>query len=127
MQSLPSRAELLTAVREFLTSVAVPELSGRSAFHARVAANVLGIVQRELELGASADEGEHRRLRALLDRDGRVDELNDELCHRIRSGELSADDPALIDHLWSTTLDRLSIDQPNYAAYKKAIGSEDAT
>ena len=127
MQSYPTSTELLTAVREFLTGVAMPELSGRSSFHARVAANVLGIVQRELELGAAADERELDRLRALLERDGTVESLNDELCDRIRSGELSADDVSLTDHLWSTTLDKLAIDQPSYAAYKKAIESEDAS
>ena len=127
MQSLPAATELLTAVREFLTDVAMPELSGRSRFHARVAANVLGIVQRELELGAAADEREQGRLRVLQGRDGTVEALNEELCDRIRSGELSAADAALTDHLWSTTLDKLAIDQPNYAAYKKAIQSEDAT
>ena len=53
MQNLPSARELLTAVREFLNNVAMPELSGRARFHARVAANVLGIVERELELGTA--------------------------------------------------------------------------
>ncbi len=127
MQSFPTTTELLSAVREFLTDVAMPELSGRSRFHARVAANVLGIVQRELELGAAVTDREQGRLRALQGGDGTVEALNEELCDRIRSGELSAADAALTDHLWSTTLDKLAIDQPNYAAYKKAIQSEDAT
>jgi hypothetical protein len=43
---------LLDAVREFLTDQVMPATSGQLAFHARVAANVLAIVARELELGA---------------------------------------------------------------------------
>jgi aminoglycoside phosphotransferase (APT) family kinase protein len=48
----PTASELLDAVREFLTGQVMPATTGQLAFHARVAANVLGIVARELELGA---------------------------------------------------------------------------
>jgi hypothetical protein len=48
----PTAGELLDAVREFLTDQVMPATSGQLAFHARVAANVLAIVARELELGA---------------------------------------------------------------------------
>jgi len=44
------------AVREFLTGQVMPACTGQLAFHARVAANVLGIVARELELGAIPSE-----------------------------------------------------------------------
>ncbi len=47
----PTASELLAAVREFLTGQVMPATSGQLAYHARVAANVLGIVTRELELG----------------------------------------------------------------------------
>lgn len=47
----PTASELLEAVREFLTGQVMPASSGQLAFHTRVAANVLGIVARELELG----------------------------------------------------------------------------
>ncbi len=47
----PTASELLEAVREFLTGQVMPATSGQVAFHTRVAANVLGIVARELELG----------------------------------------------------------------------------
>jgi aminoglycoside phosphotransferase (APT) family kinase protein len=48
----PTASELLDAVREFLADQVMPGTDGQLAFHARVAANVLGIVARELELGA---------------------------------------------------------------------------
>jgi aminoglycoside phosphotransferase (APT) family kinase protein len=47
----PTASELLDAVRGFLTDQVMPATSGQLAWHARVAANVLGIVARELELG----------------------------------------------------------------------------
>jgi len=52
----PTAGELLEAVREFLTGQVMPATTGQLAFHARVAANALGIVARELELGAIPTE-----------------------------------------------------------------------
>ena len=47
----PTASELLDAVSGFLTDDVMPATTGQVAFHARVAANVLGIVAREIELG----------------------------------------------------------------------------
>jgi aminoglycoside phosphotransferase (APT) family kinase protein len=47
----PTASELLDAVRAFLTDEVMTATAGQLAFHARVAANVVGIVVRELELG----------------------------------------------------------------------------
>ncbi len=52
----PTASELLEAVREFLTGQVMPATTGQLAFHARVAANILAIVARELELGAIPPE-----------------------------------------------------------------------
>ena len=46
----PTVRELLEAVQKFLERDLLPELEGVRRFHARVAVNVLGIVQRELAL-----------------------------------------------------------------------------
>jgi aminoglycoside phosphotransferase (APT) family kinase protein len=47
----PTASELLEAVREYLLGSVMPATTGQLAFHARVAANALAIVARELELG----------------------------------------------------------------------------
>jgi aminoglycoside phosphotransferase (APT) family kinase protein len=47
----PTASELLEAVREYLLGGVLPQTSGQLSFHARVAANALAIVARELELG----------------------------------------------------------------------------
>ncbi len=43
--------ELLSAVKSFLMESAAPQLGGRNRFNARIAANVLGIIQRENAMG----------------------------------------------------------------------------
>jgi aminoglycoside phosphotransferase (APT) family kinase protein len=54
----PTASELLEAVREFLTGQVMPATTGQVAFHARVAANILGIVAREVELGTIPPEAD---------------------------------------------------------------------
>ena len=121
MHDRPSAAQLVAAVRDFLEKVAQPELRGHSAFHARVAANALAIVERELALGAEQDAAERERLRALLGRDDALEAQNRELCRAIRAGEITEDTPGLIEHLRATTLAKLAVDQPSYSGYRRAI------
>ncbi len=121
MQDQPSARELLSAVRAFLEQVAQPQLRGRAAFHARVAANAVAIVERELELGAGHANAESARLGALLGQDGDLEALNRELGRRLRAGELTWDDPDLVVHLRQTSLDKLAVDQPTYSAYRRAL------
>jgi len=121
MQDQPTAAELVEAVAEFIRNHAMPQLQGHTAFHARVAANALDIVKRELEIAPSANTGEAARLKALLGREGPLEELNRELCARIESGAIGLETPGLTDHLWATTLTKLAIDQPNYSGYKRAV------
>ncbi len=120
MMDQPSIAELVEAVREFLETRAMPELKGHTAFHARVAANALGIVARQLQLGEAANEEERARLVAHLGHEGSLEELNRALCKKIREGAMGLDTPGLADHLAKTTRDKVSIDQPNYSGLKRA-------
>ena len=125
MREQPTAPELIEAVREFITRDVAPTLTGRLAFHARVAANVLGIVGRELAQAPAADRADAARLAALLGVEGQPAALTEELCRRIAAGEIAADDPALIEHLWATTLATLAVDQPGYATYRRVL-AEDA-
>lgn len=115
MMDQPSAAELVTAVREFIEKHALPQLTGRTAFHGRVAANALAIVARELEQGTAADLAEHASLRQLLGEDGSLESLNRELCRRLRQGLVDPLDPTVARHLVNTTLAKVAIDQPGYA------------
>jgi hypothetical protein len=53
MQDRPTYDELLAAVEHFLDTEIVPNVAGSRGFHARVAANAIRIVRREL---ANEDE-----------------------------------------------------------------------
>jgi hypothetical protein len=121
MMDQPSMRELVDAVREFLETRAMPELKGHTAFHARVAANALAIVARELEHGPECAHEELARLKGLLRYDGSLDELNRELCRRIRAGELTLASPGLADHLELTIRDKVAIDQPGYSGLRQAL------
>ncbi|HWA31537.1 MAG TPA: DUF6285 domain-containing protein [Rhizomicrobium sp.] len=120
MMDQPSTLELVKAVQSFIETKAMPELKGHTAFHARIAANALGIVARELELGPRATEMENAQLSVLLNQDGSLEELNRELCKRIREGKIDIQSDALRQHLELTTLDKVAIDQPNYSGLKIA-------
>ena len=121
MMDQPSIAELVEAVREFLETRAMPELKGHTAFHARVAANALGIVARQLQLGEKASAEEKAQLVALLGHEGTLEELNRELCKKIREGAIGLETPGLAEHLAKTTRDKVAIDQPNYSGLKQAL------
>ncbi len=121
MMDQPSMRELVTAVRDFLEQRAMPELKGHTAFHARVAANALGIVARELESGGATGEAERVRLAGLLGHDGTLLELNRALCAAIRDGRMGLDTPGMAEHLTLTTRDKVAIDQPNYGGLKRLL------
>lgn len=119
MMDQPSMRELIEAVRDFLEHKAMPELTGHTAFHARVAANALAIAARELEHGPQSAADERARLKVLLGHDGTLEELNRELCRRIRDGSFGLDTPGLAEHLSVTTRDKVAIDQPGYSGLKR--------
>jgi hypothetical protein len=122
MMDQPSMRELVDAVRSFLETRALPELKGHTAFHARVAANALAIVVRELDSSVDSGAQELQRLKVLLNADGSLDELNRELCRRIRAGELTLQSPGLAAHMEQTTRDKVAIDQPSYSGLMRNRG-----
>ncbi len=104
---VPTSAELVEAVREWIERDAS---GGRSPnrFHARVAANVLSIVQRELELGP-AQAVAHR---ARLDRLGVADDA--ELAAAIRDGRLDGRIDEVRELVWESVRDKLAVANPRY-------------
>ena len=120
MHDHPSLKELVAAVKAFVDETAAPQLTGHAAFHARVASNVLSTIARELETGPGARARECERLTALLGKtDTDIDTLNRALCDAIRAGEMTPRTPGLLDHLKTTAIDQLSIDQPRYSGRKR--------
>ena len=117
----PTAAELVDAVAEFLTQRVLPTLEDPLAFHARVAVNALGIVQRELAAGVEVADAELARLHVLTGLDDTdLATLNSALADRIRTGQLSTSDEALRDHLIRSVLARMYIDSPGYPSLAEA-------
>jgi hypothetical protein len=123
MQDEPTPTELIEAVADFLRTEIVPVIKGHNAFKLRVGINALDLVTRQLALEGPGDAAEAARLKALLGIDGSVMELNRALAERIAKGEVDLSTPGLKEHLWRTTMDKLAVDQPNYASYKRELGS----
>ena len=125
MQDRPTVQELLTAVREFLETDVMPNLDARRSFHARVAANVLGIVGRELEREEEALVAEWTRLAGLVGGEteppvrlqalrAAVRELTERLAQRIQRGDADAGDfgRAVRAHVRETVVEKLRVANP---------------
>ena len=124
MQDEPTPIELTKAVADFLRDDIAPMVSGHQAFKLRVATNILDLVTRQLTLEAASDAMEAARLAELLELQGSLLELNRALADSIAKGQVDLTTPGLANHLWQTTMDKLAVDQPNYASYKRESGRE---
>ena len=124
MQDDPTPVELIGAAADFLRNDIMPQLSGHSAFKLRVTINALDLVKRQLTLEPASDAGELARLARLFGRQGSLADLNHALAEGIARGELDLETPSVRDHLWQTTLDKLAIDQPNYASYRRELNDK---
>lgn len=121
MQDQPTSVELVQAVADFIREQVAPHLQGHVAFHARVAANALDIVKRELEIAPQANAEELVRLEQITGKTGSLEELNRLLCTEIEAGRIDLATPGLVEHLWRTTLSKLAIDQPGYSGYRRGL------
>ena len=105
---VPTAAQLVEAVREFLERDVMEATEGRVRFHTRVAVNALNMVQRELELGP-AQAAAHR---AALDRLGVADESA--LAAAIRNGSLDDRRAEVVAVLRDTVRAKLEVANPRY-------------
>jgi hypothetical protein len=124
VQDEPTPTELIKAVADFLRNEITPVIKGHNAFKLRVAINGLDLVTRQLALEGDSDSAEAARLRQLLGADGSLIDLNRALSDKIAKGEVDLQTPGLAEHLWQTTMDKLAVDQPNYASYKRELGTK---
>lgn len=105
----PDALGLLEAVREFIERDVLAATEGRVQFHARVAVNVLGMLEREWQLGP-AQAAAHREG---LDRLGFADEAA--LAQAIRSGRIGDDRlDAVTAFVRQTVRDKLLVANPRY-------------
>jgi hypothetical protein len=125
MNDEPHAEELLRAVERFLERDVVPSLSGVARFHARVAANVVAMVAREIETEAEHAAGEWARLADLLGDAGPLPEGRGErrlalrrrnalLVERIEAGHADAGPfrARLLAHVQQTVADKMAVSRP---------------
>lgn len=109
----PRTEELAESVRLWIEEIR-PTLDPRNAFLARVAANAMATICRELTQGPAAESAAVAGMASVLGHPGEFAALNTELCRRIRSGELTDETPGLLAVLQVMARDRIAIDQPSY-------------
>ena len=106
----PDPRTLIEAVREFLQSEVEPQSEGRLRYHLKVAANVLAIVERELQQGEEdVARHQHRLTRLGFKSD-------QELAAAIRSGELDDRHEELARELSAMVADKLAVARPGYGS-----------
>lgn len=107
----PTAAQLAEAVREWLESQVMPNVSGAMQFHARVAANILGMIEREFTVGPEQERRHADGLAAL----GCVDDAD--LARRIRAGDFDNDGVIRGDveaFVFESVVDKLRVANPKY-------------
>ena len=109
----PRTEELVESVRLWIDEIR-PTLDPRNAFLARVAANAMATIARELTQGPAAEAEATARMAEVLGHEGAFAELNTELSARIRGGELTVESPGLLLALQVMARDQIAIDQPSY-------------
>ena len=102
---VPTMAELVEAVREWIEHDVLTATDGRLKFHALVAAGMLATIERELALGPQQAIDHAARL-------GCTDDA--ELAARIRAGELDDRYPELLAVLRASVADKLAVANPRY-------------
>jgi hypothetical protein len=102
----PTAAELIAAVADFLDGEVRDATTGPVNFHARVAANALRMVQRELLAGDAPE------VDAALNQLGFADEA--QLAAAIRRGDLDDRPGEVTECLWTLVSLRVAAAHPGY-------------
>ena len=133
MQDRPTSVELLEAAADFVDREIVPAIEGARQFQARVVANVMRIVAREIQMEDPLVRGEVKALRDCSDATRRIctasticampRSMGEELTARIRAGE--ADDGEWRREVFAVVRqsveDKLRIANPRYLEKDIAI------
>ena len=102
-----SLREMMAALGEWVQGEVIPQAEGRARFQARIAANLLGQLQREARMGREFAMRSRARLQDMALSPAA-------LCDGLSGGTLDWRETALFDHLRLCAVERLLIDQPRY-------------
>ena len=112
-------SELLGAVKGFLMDSALPALSGRDQFNARVAANVLGIIDREQQVGPELAALDAAAAQQWLPGDSGSGTALQQISRALAAREIDADTD-FFEYLKQRQLLVAAINNPRYASRKVA-------
>ena len=112
-------SELLGAVKGFLMDSALPALSGRDQFNARVAANVLGIIDREQQVGPELAALDAAAAQQWLSGDSGSGTALQQLSRALAAREIDAETD-FFEYLKQRQLLVAAINNPRYASRKLA-------
>ena len=104
----PTSVQMVEAVREWLENDVMPAVQGRLNFHARVAINMLAMVEREAALGEQQRVDHEQRLKRI----GAADDF--ELARRIKDGEFDDSLQDVMMVLKDSIRDKLLVANPKY-------------
>ncbi len=137
MQDRPTVHELLDAVARFLDEEIVPATDGRRQFLARVAANAVRLVDRELGAEEQSLHAEWQRLDSILgpaelpatrdDLRAALRRRTDALCESIRAGgadEPSASRAVILSHVRQTVREKLEVSNAAWLAADEGRASQ---
>ncbi len=105
---VPTSAQLLESVRQWLERDVMPAVDARLQFHGRVAMNLLAMVEREIEIGPAQANEHDKRLKIL----GCADDY--ELAQRIKSGEMDDRLEEVKALVYASVVDKLLVANPKY-------------
>jgi alcohol dehydrogenase class IV len=138
MQDRPTSVELLEAAADFVDREIVPAIEGARQFQARVVANVMRIVVREIQMEDPAVRVEVKALARLLGRDAphlhSLDDLRkasasmgEELSARIRAGDADRGSwrSEVLSVVRQSVEDKLRIANPRYLEKDIAMRKSD--
>jgi hypothetical protein len=108
LHDLPDPSQLVQAVRELLEGELAQATDGEARFLVRVAANALGVVERQLSAGPAQEADHAERLRRL----GYADDA--ELVDAIRRGELDDRFEETLGALRQAVWDKVMVVNPKY-------------
>ena len=112
-------SELLGAVKGFLMDSAMPALAGRDQFNARVAANVLGIIDREQQVGPELAALDAAAAQQWLSGESGSGTALQQLSRALAAREIDADTD-FFEYLKQRQLLVAAINNPRYASRKVA-------
>lgn len=129
MQDRPTAVEILATIGDYLQQDVLPIVDGGLRYKTLVAANLLALLQRELEAGDAPQQREAADLALLMDGPGSSADSSDVTAlHRRLQTRLMSDEPLDLtflrdarDALERGVLDKLAVNKPGYDRYDQAV------